>query len=205
MLAQEGGPGYPSTGSRGYYLRLFAPLAEHRDLLLVDQRGTGTSDPIDCEPLQRGVGPYVKAVGDCGEQLGPRADTYGTAYAVDDTAAVLDALGIDRIDLYGDSYGTFFAQTFAVRHPDRVRTLILDASYPISGQDPWWRDTNRAIADALQRVCERDDDCSGLKGSAVRRMRVVADQVHRSRSPRTPSTPKAGSRRCAWTVSTSPW
>ena len=48
VMAQEGGPGYPSTGSRGYYLPLFRPLSDRRDLLLVDQRGTGTSDPIRC-------------------------------------------------------------------------------------------------------------------------------------------------------------
>jgi len=47
---------------------------------------------------------------------------WGTALATDDMVAVLDRLGVDRIDLYGDSYGTFFAQSFAVNHPDRVRT-----------------------------------------------------------------------------------
>ena len=179
LVGHEGGPGYPSTGSRGYFLGLFRPLADRHDVLLVDQRGTGTSDPIRCTPLQRGVRPYVKAVGDCGEQLGRLSDTYATAYAADDTAAVMDALDIDTIDLYGDSYGTFFAQTFALRHPDRLRTLTLDASYPLSGQDPWWRDTNRAIQDALRRVCSRDARCADLKGSPVKRMRDVAALLHR--------------------------
>lgn len=178
IVAHEGGPGYPATGSRGSYLPLFKPVAHHRDILLVDQRGTGTSGALDCKALQNGETPYVKAVGACGEQLGARADTYSTAYATDDTVAVMDALGVDQIDLYGDSYGTFFAQSFAVRHPDRVRTLMVDASYPISGQDVWWRDTNRAIKNALTYVCERDDYCSGLKGSAVNRMRTLAQQVH---------------------------
>jgi pimeloyl-ACP methyl ester carboxylesterase len=178
VMAQEGGPGYPSTGSRSYYLPLFRPLLDRRDLLLVDQRGTGTSDPIRCAALQRGERPYIDAVGACGRQLGARADTYATAYAANDSAALLDALGIDKVDLYGDSYGTFFAQTFAVRHPDRVRTLTLDASYPISGNDPWWRDTNRAIQDALTRVCDRDAYCSQLNGSAVGRMRAAGQQLH---------------------------
>jgi pimeloyl-ACP methyl ester carboxylesterase len=179
LVGHEGGPGYPSTGSRGYFLGLFRPLAERHDVLLVDQRGTGTSTPIRCTPLQRGSMAYVKAVAECGEQLGERADTYATAYAADDTAAVMDALGIDEIDLYGDSYGTFFAQTFALRHPDRLRTLVLDAAYPVSGQDPWWRDTNRAIQDALNRVCFRDSTCAALDGSPVDRMRALADRVHR--------------------------
>lgn len=179
LVGHEGGPGYPSTGSRAYYLGLFRPMSDRRDVLLVDQRGTGTSDPIVCSPLQRGARPYVSVVGECGKQLGSLADTYATAYAADDTATVMDALNIDTIDLYGDSYGTFFAQSFALRHPDRVRTLTLDASYPLSGQDPWWRDTNRAIEDSLRRVCARDATCSQLPGSPVRRLREVADQLHR--------------------------
>ena len=180
LVAQEGGPGYPSTASRGYYLGLFRPMADRHDVLLVDIRGTGTSGALLCRPLQRGTKPYLKAVAACGKQLGKRADTYGTAYGADDMALVLDALGIAKIDLYGDSYGTFFAQTFALRHPDRVRTLVLDASYPVSGQDPWWRDTNRAIVDAVTRVCERDARCAARPGSAVGRLRAVADRVHRN-------------------------
>ena len=118
-----------------------------------------------------------ESVTECGKVLGARADTYSTAYAADDTASVLDALDIEQIDLYGDSYGTFFAQVFALRHPERVQTLTLDASYPVSGQDPWWRDTNRAIQDALTRVCSRDPRCAALKGSPVDRMRATAAQL----------------------------
>src|SRR5450631_1638875 len=51
-MAVEGGPGYPSTGSRAGYLTLFAPLLESYDVLLVDNRGTGKSQALDCEPLQ---------------------------------------------------------------------------------------------------------------------------------------------------------
>ena len=98
----------------------------------------------------------------CGRQLGPLSERYGSAFAAEDLVAVLDALGIDRIDLYGDSYGTFFAQTFAVRYPERTRTLTLDAAYPIDDDDAWWRDTNRAIAAAFNVTCARDRVCAEL-------------------------------------------
>ena len=178
LVGHEGGPGYPTTGSRDWYLGLFAPLMDRRDVLLVDERGTGVSGVIRCKPLQHGTIGYEEAVAACGQQLGERNDTYGSAYGADDMALVLDALGIDRIDLYGDSYGTFFSQTFALRHPDRVRTLVLDASYPVSDQDPWYRDTNRAIRDALTRVCDRDTTCTDLGGDPIARLRAVAQQVH---------------------------
>lgn len=177
IVAVEGGPGYPSTGSRDYYLDLFAPLLGRRDVLFVDARGTGTSSVIDCPGLESYQGDYVENVRSCGEQLGASSDLYGTAFAADDLAAVLDALGIDRVDLYGDSYGTFFGQAFAVRHPDRIRTLTLDAAYPVEDQDPWYRDLNRALRDAFRSVCERDPECVALGGDVVDRLAVLADAL----------------------------
>jgi pimeloyl-ACP methyl ester carboxylesterase len=160
IVAVEGGPGYATTASRDGYLELFDPLLDRYDFLLVDNRGTGRSGAIDCPALQSYRGDYERNAGRCGEQLGASSDLYGSAFAADDLAAVLDALAIGRIHLYGDSYGTFFAQTFAVRHPDRLDTLILDAPYPVEGQDPWYRDAARAVRDAFRSVCERDLRCA---------------------------------------------
>jgi len=74
--------------------------------------------------------------------------------------AVLDHLGIAKIDLYGDSYGTFFSQTFAVHYPKRLRTLILDAAYFVGGTDPWYTDTNRALRTAFRLACRRSPTCA---------------------------------------------
>lgn len=177
IVAVEGGPGYPSTGSRDFYLDLFAPLLARRDVLLVDARGTGTSSVINCPELESFQGDYIDNVGLCGQQLGAASDLYGTAFAADDLAAVLDTLGIDRIDLYGDSYGTFFGQTFAIRHPDRVRTLTLDAAYPVEDQDPWYRDENRALHSAFRLVCRRDPGCAALGGDVIDRLGALADAL----------------------------
>ncbi|MFN8188646.1 MAG: alpha/beta fold hydrolase [Gaiellales bacterium] len=174
IVAVEGGPGYSTTSSRDSYLELFEPLLGRRDLLLVDNRGTGTSGPIDCRPLQSYRGDYIRNVGRCGAQLGSRSDLYGSAFAADDLALVLDALGLERVDLYGDSYGTFFGQTFAVRHPDRLRTLVLDAAYPVEGQDPWYRDLNRALRDGFTFACRRDRTC---RGDSVARLARLADEL----------------------------
>jgi pimeloyl-ACP methyl ester carboxylesterase len=160
IVAVEGGPGYATTASRDGYLELFRPLLGRYDLLLVDNRGTGRSGAINCPALQSYKGDYERNARRCGEQLGSASDLYGSALAADDLAAVLDALGIARIHLYGDSYGTFFSQTFAVRHPDRLETLILDAPYPVEGQDPWYRDAAHAVRDGFRFVCERDLRCA---------------------------------------------
>jgi pimeloyl-ACP methyl ester carboxylesterase len=196
IVAIEGGPGYATTASRGYYLGLFRPMMDRHDLLLVDLRGTGTSEPVDCPLLQHLRLPdydrWVEAVGRCGRQLGDASDLYGTANAADDLADVLDALGIGAIDLYGDSYGTFFSQTFAVRHPDRLRSLVLDAAYPVEGQDPWWRDLSRAAADGMRFVCERDPGCAAIGGDPVRRLERLDRRV--ARHPITGIAPNADGR-----------
>jgi pimeloyl-ACP methyl ester carboxylesterase len=107
LLAIEGGPGYPSVGSAAYYLAMLGPARRTTALLLVDQRGTGESALIDCKPLQDfpylpfapvALQPYRAAVGRCGAELGSLSDAYGTGAAVDDMVAVLDALGLARVD-----------------------------------------------------------------------------------------------------------
>jgi pimeloyl-ACP methyl ester carboxylesterase len=176
IVAVEGGPGYSTIASRSYYLGLFKPLMTRHDLLLVDQRGTGTSAVIDCEPLQSISYPFdgwIQAVGKCGRQLGAASDLYGSADASDDLVDVLNALKVDRIDLYGDSYGTFFSQTFAIRHGNRLRSLVLDAAYPVENTDPWWRDLSRAAASGYRLACQRDAGCAALGGDPVKRLAAL--------------------------------
>src|SRR5262249_15516759 len=123
IVAMEGGPGYPTTESRHSFIALFRPLMDRHDLLLVDHRGTGLSHALDCPLLQSEPNPQHDGVSACGDALGKTAYLYGTALAADDLAAVLDALGISQVDLYGDTYGTYFSQTFAVRHPQKLRAV----------------------------------------------------------------------------------
>jgi pimeloyl-ACP methyl ester carboxylesterase len=76
ILPQEGGPGYSSTGSRDFYLSIFDALRDRRDVLIVDKRGTGLSDPVDCPDLQTGS-TDLDAVAECAKQLGATTWFYG--------------------------------------------------------------------------------------------------------------------------------
>jgi pimeloyl-ACP methyl ester carboxylesterase len=160
MVDVEGGPGYSTTDSRDYFLDLSRPLMDRRDLLLVDARGTGLSGPLDCAALRTSVTHYVKRAGRCAAQLGARVDRYDTRASVDDLADVLDALGIPTIDFYGDSYGSYFGQAFAVNHPDRLRSLVLDGTYPLPGTDPAFGDLAEATWRAYRLACERRPTCA---------------------------------------------
>ncbi|PWU02264.1 MAG: hypothetical protein C5B51_21085 [Terriglobia bacterium] len=180
LVATEGGPGYPTTGSRAYYLGLFQPLMDRRSLLLVDNRGTGTSGAIDCTPLQSQAQLTQAAIQTCGTQMGPASDLYGTGQAADDLAAVIDALALGPVDLYGDSYGTFFSQAFAGRHPGLLRTLVLDSAYAVIGADPWYPEAPPAARNAFNAACQRSPACQNQAGASMDRIQALLDSVRQT-------------------------
>ena len=176
ILAVEGGPGYASTGSQSLYLAMIGPLLRTRNLLLVDLRGTGSSTVVRCRGLERGgpkqYGPrFNRLVAACGAQLDHTwryrgggwvhaADLFNTANSARDVARVLRALRTGRVDLYGDSYGSWFAQTFAARYPALLRSVTLDSTYQVLGLDPWYTTTVLTARRAFAQACERSVACA---------------------------------------------
>jgi pimeloyl-ACP methyl ester carboxylesterase len=75
--------------------------------------------------------------------LGARAGYFGSAAIADDFAAVRSELGIEKVDLWGQSWGTYLMPVYAARHPDSVRSIVLSGAQPIAF-DPWGRDVLRA-------------------------------------------------------------
>jgi len=178
LVATEGGPGYPATGSRDDYLALFEPLRRDHDIVIMDNRGTGRSGALDCRALQTGAKWTVAAVAECGESLGERAPLYGTAYAADDLAAILDALGVRSIDLYGDSYGTYFEQVFATRHPSQLRSIVLDGAYPLTGTDyAWYPSYAPAMRDKFNLACARSPPCAAIPGTSIDHIEPALDRL----------------------------
>ncbi len=180
ILAQEGGPGYSTTGSRDGYVRLLAPLRDHRDILLIDKRGTGRSSAIDCPALQHAYQPNQSDIAACGRQLGASAWLYRSADAADDVAAVMGALQIAQADYYGDSYGTWFGQVLAVLHPSLLRTLVLDSAYPVLN-DHSNSEVNNGQP-ALDLVCLRSAPCRQQGTSADARFALLLEDLRTTRS-----------------------
>jgi pimeloyl-ACP methyl ester carboxylesterase len=178
LVATEGGPGYPATLSRDDYLALFKPLQRRHDVLLMDNRGTGQSGAIDCHDLQTAEKWTVDLIGACGISLGKSAPLYSTAFAADDLAAILEALDIHRIDLYGDSYGTYFEQVFAVRHPNSLRSIVLDGAYPLNGADyAWYPSYAPAMRYKFDVACMRFVPCAKLSGSSIDHMLPALEEL----------------------------
>ncbi len=161
VVAFEGGPGYPSIGSAESYLFMLGPLHRTHDLIVMDQRGTGGSSVIDCPALQNGVGIYEQAAAACARRLGMRAGAFGTAAVGDDLAAILRGLGIGKVDVYGDSYGTYAAQVFTIHHPGLVRAAVLDGTYDNSF-NPFEPEESVSLRHAWRAVCARSGACHGI-------------------------------------------
>jgi pimeloyl-ACP methyl ester carboxylesterase len=139
-----GGPGQSATETWPQLAAAFEPLQKHHDILLVDQRGTGGSNPLSCpdvEKAQEGQEdlPFDPArakadIAQCLAEVEKKADPryYTTTIAVADLEAVRQALGAPKLDLIGISYGTRMAQQYAGAHPDAVRSIVLDSVAPNS-------------------------------------------------------------------------
>lgn len=159
VVSLEGGPGYPVSEDRAGRVELWAPVSSRHDLVLVDLRGTGRSAALGCPAFSRKSSGYVARAGRCATQIGPKRDRYSTSQAVQDVEAVLRSLHAGKIDLYGDSYGTYAAQAYALRFPARLRSLALDGAYPLPGTDPAWADLVEAIRRGLDLSCSRSVTC----------------------------------------------
>lgn len=135
-----GGPGQSALKTWPQVDPAFAQVRKQRHVILVDQRGTGGSNPLECAPPEGadaaagGADPAVLAAfaARCAAEVADRADPrfYTTADAVADVEAVREAIGAAKIDLVGVSYGTRVAQQYAGAHPQAVRSLVLDGVAP---------------------------------------------------------------------------
>jgi pimeloyl-ACP methyl ester carboxylesterase len=161
----EGGPGVPGTIAAEFYATAGAGYRAHRDVVLMDQRGTGGSAPLECpvyvtHPLVPVLDTATVAA--CRVRLGQGTDLarYGTADAVLDVERLRAALGHERIDLIGLSYGTRLAQEYARTHPQRVRAMALLS--PVSPADklPVAFGPNAAVVlERLAQRCREDRAC----------------------------------------------
>ena len=176
VLYISGGPGSPLTKYADYQGR--HPYAPGRDLILVDQRGVGRSEPKLCPDhaadilradLAVAIAPSDEAraqrqfvITACAADMresGISPADFGTAVTVDDFEAVRRALGLRQWNLYGESYGTTVAMTLMARFPKTVRSAVLDSLYPPDPL-PRWSERVAQARGALFSLCQQDEACA---------------------------------------------
>ncbi|HRK56164.1 MAG TPA: alpha/beta fold hydrolase [Burkholderiaceae bacterium] len=141
LFVLAGGPGQSATSLAQHFLAAQALLNTRRDLIFIDQRGTGRSNALACpaadptEPLQQSLNMRrrFERLSACLQTLqaqGNDTRQYATWIAVQDLDAVRAALGAARINLWAASYGTRVALDYMRQYPQRVRAAVLDGVVP---------------------------------------------------------------------------
>jgi pimeloyl-ACP methyl ester carboxylesterase len=167
LFVLVGGPGQAATEAGASIAEVLREVRNKRDIVLIDQRGTGQSHPLDCpsdraRPLAELFAPRADP-GDtraCLAALDADTRLYTTPIAMDDLDEIRGALGYELINLWGGSYGTRAALVYLRQHAEHVRSLILDGSAPFELKLPLHaaRDAQRAL-DLLLDDCRQDADC----------------------------------------------
>lgn len=169
LVFLAGGGVVPATSYARYFSGAFSDLRQHRDILLIDQRGSGGSNALDCDlstdPANaeyRDEARFLAAVRRCRKELERKADLrfYTTPFAMDDLDEVRGWLGYPRLNLYGVSYGTQAAMVFLRQHPERVRSVALQGAIPFDV--PMWLEYPRSSQQALDvafAACARQPGC----------------------------------------------
>jgi pimeloyl-ACP methyl ester carboxylesterase len=195
VLPVEGGPGYPSILSVAPdgYSAMYGPVLRHFNMLAIDLRGTGCSTVLNCPALQNysqasGTLAFAAVVGSCADALNTRwrapgggyvhaSDLFTSAASAEDVAAVIRALKVPKVDVYGDSYGSWFAQVFAARYPSLVRSLTLDSTYQVQSLDPWYRSTIVTMPGDFDTVCAQTPACAAAGGTSWPRIEALAHRL----------------------------
>lgn len=165
-----GGPGLAATPFADLVARAHSATRATHDIVLVDQRGTGASNPLRCSfhGTSGDIAAYlgdqfpVDSVRACMRRLRSRANLarYTTIDAAQDLDDVRARLGVDRIDIDASAYGTRVALAYARRHPERVRSMVLQGVVPEEQVLPLTaaRDAQRAL-DRVFADCATDPFC----------------------------------------------
>jgi len=181
VIALAGGPGQAALPLGEFIAKALAPALGTRDLLVFDQRGTGSSDPLSCGALSSAggsAGSASQAFEHCALELGPARGGYTTQESVEDIEAIRQAAGYEKLVLYGTSYGTKVAEEYAERYPQHVESLLLDSVVPPNGPEPFSIPTFQAISSVLGELCS-NNACAGITTNPVADIASLTAQLRK--------------------------
>ena len=187
-----GGPGQAATEAGVVIAQVLGQVREERDILLVDQRGTGKLSPLDCdfgdgeEALETDL-PFIlerqtAVLRDCLAGLEARPQFYTTDLAVQDLESIRRHFGYGPLNLWGGSYGTRVALAWLKAYPDATRALVIDGVAPPAIKLPL--NVNRDASEAFGRVialCRGDDACAAAFPQLESHYREVLERLQTPR------------------------
>jgi pimeloyl-ACP methyl ester carboxylesterase len=184
MFLIAGGPGQGSAGSfdlgPGFNRQLMQFMFPGYTLVAFDNRGTGKSGLLNCPALQRATTgtaeQFASLAAACAAIIGPTRVFYSTRDHADDMDAVRAALGVDKIGLFGISYGTKLALAYALGYPTHVERIALDSVVPVQLPDPFDQNVLQEMPGTLSRFCA-DGVCRGATPDYAGELVLLANKI----------------------------
>lgn len=181
LFVLAGGPGQAGSDILPLLDSTFRKVRATRDIVVIDQRGTGLSGKLDCDSTrsldEAPITEQEAVVEACMRSLRKPFRVYTTDHAARDIDRVRAALGYGAVNLWGASYGTRLAQAYARRFPDAVRALVLDGvASPEQIVFVWGRDAQTAL-DTMFDHCEADSGCRAAYPALRREFGALTAQV----------------------------
>ena len=169
LLYLAGGPG--GEGARSFFSEGLAGIdviKNNFNLMAYDQRGTGKSGALSCGVNESSGYAAIKR---CAKKLGSKRRFYGTDSSIEDIEQLRQQLGIDQLNLYGTSYGTRLALSYARTYPTSVARMILDGVDDPDENDPLHQASYQTLRRSLKSLCP--NKCRGLTKDPVRDLKVL--------------------------------
>lgn len=187
LIIIAGGPGQSAVGIAEQLYYTFEEVRKNRDVIFIDQRGTGQSNPLVCKglmgmdqrlPLHEQKTTMQSALTACIAEYGAHLEFYTTPHAVRDLEAVRLALGYQQVNLWGVSYGTRVALEYMRRYPAAVRTSVLDGVAPANIALPWSAEEDAlASLEKIHQQCASSADCAARYGDLLQQAWAVAERL----------------------------
>lgn len=166
LMFLAGGPGQAAVELAAGLRKVFSESRKTRDLILVDQRGTGESKPFQCDlAAQSNIYQLLpedfsaKEMQDCLSGFDGELSQYNSENAIRDFEALRKALGYQQVNLYGGSYGTRAALVYMRLFPDAIRSVVLDSVGPVEVPIGLFGQSIARSFDLLVANCHQDKSC----------------------------------------------
>lgn len=187
LFIVAGGPGQSAVVVAESIHFLFNEIRKNRDIVFVDQRGTGKSNPLACDFEAEASSQLSEveqeafakdAVAKCVAKIKDHAAYYTTPFAVADLDAVRAALGYEKINLWGASYGSRVVLEYMRRYPTHTRAGVLDGVAPVAIALPWSMEADGLAAlQAINLQCEKIPACVDAYGDIVQNAQKISEQL----------------------------
>lgn len=194
LMFLAGGPGQAAVSLSGGLYHAFNEVRKTRDIILVDQRGTGKSHPLQCEDDLE-LDPYtympesytVENVNQCIDSLEGDLSQFNSENAIRDFDAVRNALGHEKIAIYGGSYGTRAGLVYMRLFPESLSAVVLDSVGPVEVPIGLFGKSSERSFNMLLENCQQDTSCHQAYPNLRQQFNQVVEKL--ANSPSTASIP----------------